>query len=937
MPRSLPTRWITLLVFCALTALGCVGTTDTGPQSETGSLAVDLVLAGGIEINQVGWQITGNGMDMSGDIDVSAPGSTASVEVFGLPPGEMDYTVALTATSSDEAVTCEGSAPFNVEVGQTTNVMVMLNCKKPRTLGGVRVNGKFNICTELTKAVVSPLETSVGNDISLSAQAFDEEGDDILYIWTGNGGSIADPSAASTTYTCQEVGDHTVTIMVTDNDVYCRMATWTIPVTCVEGDGGDLCEDVMCEDDGNECTATECNPANGACETSNVADGTECDGGTCSGGVCVEVDLCEGVTCEDDGNECTTEACDPADGVCKTSNADNGTDCSGGDGMCVDGACMISDLCEGVVCDDTGNECTVAMCNAATGICDTMNVTDGTECNGGDGACSGGVCVDNNLCDGVDCSSGNECVQDGTCDPLDGQCIAGDNQPAGTSCNDDSGDVCDGNGACVECNSADDCPDDGNECTAEACTSNACSTSPVVDGTMCDDDMGVCDQGVCVPANLCEGVDCSDGNECTQDLCDPGTGACSNPPVADGAMCMCPICGAEGLCMMGQCVDPCDDIDCSDGNQCTADLCNVGVCSNPNVGPGGACSQNGGNVCDGAGTCVECNIDAQCDVEFSETCVDNTCVAPASVTCNFANNGSDVTPTSSIVGVGCTNNVTSAQSPFPFTLVVDVPEAVVGGSAFDASFDGIGVFPEFFLDAAQAVVPGGVDVAELVDIVSTVQVRSGATGPDVALLADLGSLDPGPTRICNFPFDQVCTADGECLGGVCNPPVNLATLPNSTDCSAGGVCDTLGKLATQCTPNGFCITGDLVIEFEESAPISYTADASGSVLFGWADQGVPDLTLCPAAAPNCTDAWMPDGCYDLPTAVFANPTAPIGIRVNASGLFVPIQCAGGTAGGICASGEGCIVDADCSTAPCTLTTDVICPTPDAGLISCPIN
>ena len=403
MPRSLPTRWITLLVFGALTAFGCVGTTDTGPQSETGSLAVDLVLAGGIEINQVGWQITGNGMDMSGDIDVSAPGSTASVEVFGLPPGEMDYTVALTATSSDEAVTCEGSAPFNVEVGQTTNVMVMLNCKKPRTLGGVRVNGKFNICTELTKAVVSPLETSVGNDISLSAQAFDEEGDDIHYIWTGDGGSIADPSAASTTYTCQEVGDHTVTIMVTDNDVYCRMATWTVPVTCVEGDGGDLCEDVICEDDGNECTEAACNPANGACETSNVADGTECDGGTCSAGVCVEVDLCEGVICDDE-NECTADACDPADGTCASTNVDNGTPCADETGMCVDGACMITDLCEGVVCDDTGNDCTVAMCNTATGVCDTMNVTDGTECNGGAGACSAGDCVDNNLCDGVDCT-----------------------------------------------------------------------------------------------------------------------------------------------------------------------------------------------------------------------------------------------------------------------------------------------------------------------------------------------------------------------------------------------------------------------------------------------------------------------------------------------------------------------------------------------------
>ncbi|MEM7136353.1 MAG: PKD domain-containing protein, partial [Myxococcota bacterium] len=101
--------------------------------------------------------------------------------------------------------------------------------------------------------------------------------------------------------------------------------------------------------------------------------------------------------------------------------------------------------------------------------------------------------------------------------------------------------------------------------------------------------------------------------------------------------------------------------------------------------------------------------------------------------------------------------------------------------------------------------------------------------------------------------------------------------------------------------------------------------------------GVPGLVTCPAAAPDCQDPFMPDGCYDLPAAVFANPAAPIGIRVNASGLFVPIQCAQATAGGICASGEGCLVDGDCATAPCTLTTDVVCPTPTADLPSCPIT
>jgi hypothetical protein len=160
-------RWSIFVICGALTALGCVGTdTDTGQQGETGSLSLDLVIADGIVIDQVGWQITGNGMDMSGDIDVSAPGSTASVEVFGLPPGEENYLVTLAAESADEQVGCRGSAEFNVEIGETTDVMVILNCKLPRRFGSVRVNGEFNICAELIKAVVSPLQTSVGNDRS---------------------------------------------------------------------------------------------------------------------------------------------------------------------------------------------------------------------------------------------------------------------------------------------------------------------------------------------------------------------------------------------------------------------------------------------------------------------------------------------------------------------------------------------------------------------------------------------------------------------------------------------------------------------------------------------------------------------------------------------------------------------------------------------------
>ena len=113
---------------------------------------------------------------MDGVIDTSAPGATASVEVFGLPPGR-GYLVALEAVTVDREIACRGDAFFDVDAGASTEVMVMLNCKPPERFGGVRVNGEFNVCPELTKVVVSPLQTSLGNDITLSATAFDPEGD----------------------------------------------------------------------------------------------------------------------------------------------------------------------------------------------------------------------------------------------------------------------------------------------------------------------------------------------------------------------------------------------------------------------------------------------------------------------------------------------------------------------------------------------------------------------------------------------------------------------------------------------------------------------------------------------------------------------------------------------------------------------------------------
>jgi hypothetical protein len=353
------------------------------PGENTGSLNLNLELADGIIINEVDWTISGGDMEpMSGTIDTSAPGATASVEVFGLPPGD-DYLVELAATDESGEVTCRGDAEFDVEVGEATDVMVMLNCKRPTGLGGVRVNGKFNICAELAKVVVSPLQTSVGNDIDLSAQTVDVEGDDVTIVWSATGGSIADSNANETTYTCGEVGQQSITVTVSDDDFEYCMDSWAVAVTCVEGDGN-LCEGVEC-DDQNECTDDSCDPASGECVSEPVDDGTSCEGGEgiCESGECVPADLCEGVDC-DDQNECTTDLCNPEDGQCSNEPVDDGTSCDGGAGMCIGGDCMDVDLCEGVTCDDTGNECTAAECNPSTGLCETSNVPDGTECAGGD-------------------------------------------------------------------------------------------------------------------------------------------------------------------------------------------------------------------------------------------------------------------------------------------------------------------------------------------------------------------------------------------------------------------------------------------------------------------------------------------------------------------------------------------------------------------------
>ena len=383
-------RLWSVLVCGLVFALGIVSCSESTQEGESGSLSLQLTIGGDVDIDEVDWLITGGDMDaMSGTINTSAPGATASVEVFGLPPTVgQDYTIVMEADGSD-GTTCRGSEDFGIDVGEVTEIMVFLNCKRPQRLGAVRVNGKFNICAELVKATASPLETSVGNDIDLTSQAEDAENNPIDYSWSGTGGSIADPDAASTTYTCQEAGDHTITISVTDNDEYCDMATWTFDVTCVLGevecnvdddcDAGEVCVDNACVPD-VECNVDDDCDAGEVCVDNACVPDVECN---------VDDDCDAGDICVD--NECVSDPdifCD--EGLC-SEDADLKETCEDVFLLCLGGE-PNEEQCIGVallVCQEPG--CGI------NDVCDAGEICVDGECvpdEGGDDPCNVGECVE---------------------------------------------------------------------------------------------------------------------------------------------------------------------------------------------------------------------------------------------------------------------------------------------------------------------------------------------------------------------------------------------------------------------------------------------------------------------------------------------------------------------------------------------------------------
>src|SRR5262245_43617480 len=127
----------------------------------TGSVQVALQLADGRTIQSASYTITGpNGFTRTGSINV-ASSNTLSATIGTIPAGA-GYQISITATTTDGATSCLGSASFNVIAGQIVAVTVSLACHEAPRTGSAMVSGRLNLCPTIDGIGANPAEVNVG-------------------------------------------------------------------------------------------------------------------------------------------------------------------------------------------------------------------------------------------------------------------------------------------------------------------------------------------------------------------------------------------------------------------------------------------------------------------------------------------------------------------------------------------------------------------------------------------------------------------------------------------------------------------------------------------------------------------------------------------------------------------------------------------------------
>lgn len=276
-------------------------------------------------------------------------------------------------------------------------------------------------------------------------------------------------------------------------------------------------------------------------------------------------------------------------------------------------------------CPSTENECRVPAC--IDGQCSTADVKAGTPvASQSNGDCKLNVCNGNGNIVSIEDPAD---VQDDSVECTKDTCVSSEpmHEPEaqGSPCGPSSADVCDGMGACVECNFGVDC------------------------------DTKVCQGNTCVPPTCMDNV--QNGSETGKD-CGGGCGPCP-----DGSGCVTEIDCTSSVCLMGTCAAPL----CTDGvkNGEETDI-DCGATCPEQCGPNEGCIFNGdctGGLCNGVTCSPTCSdfvlnnaeTDVDCGGPSCLPCGDNkVCGVAADCQSGVCQSGSCSPPS---CGDGITNGV----------------------------------------------------------------------------------------------------------------------------------------------------------------------------------------------------------------------------------------------------------------------------------------
>jgi MYXO-CTERM domain-containing protein len=367
--------------------------------------------------------------------------------------------------------------------------------------------------------------------------------------------------------------------------------------------------------------------------------------------------------------------------------------------------------------------------------------------------------------------------------------------------------------------------DDQNVCTTDVCdvakgicgrTNNTLSCS---DGNSCTQN-DVCSAGACVPGTA---VTCSALDSChAVGVCNPMTGACSNPNKPDNSACSdSNACTQTDTCQAGVCTGQ-SPVVCPAPDAChTAGSCNMqtGKCTNPAKADGTACNDSNActttdscqaGVCTGQNPVVCAASDACHAIGLCDT-VTGTCSNPAKPNGSSCDDGNGCTQGDICQAGSCTGQSIVTCPPANDCQVQGVCDPTVGACVNTSKPDGTAC------EDGTACTQG--------DVCQAGACLGGTAVVCAALDAchDVGTCD-AKSGMCSNPAKEegsscddgtACTQGDTCVQGTCTsgPPVVCAALDKCHDVgtcnTATGQCSNPLKeincsAKTVCEQNGVC-------------------------------------------------------------------------------------------------------------------------------------